>query len=224
MTDALVNLQIGSVLQLQRISPEHEERYSVKLIGYLPGNSLVVTTPTVNGKVQLLAEGQRYAVRMLHGSDIQGFVATILSISSKPYPHLHISYPEAIESIAVRNAERVDINIPGLAHNTHDPDSDEYWHPILIKDLSLTGMRLESLEPLGRKGEALQLTFQLKVCGGEEQLNLLGKIRNRNLKGTVNNDDDPRHSTGLSFLQVNRMQEIIVGCHVLEQIAWEDMT
>ncbi|MEE9357181.1 MAG: hypothetical protein V3U62_02340 [Sedimenticolaceae bacterium] len=37
-----------------------------------------------------------------------------------------ISYFEEIESIAVRNAERVDVNMPGLAHNTHDPNSDEY--------------------------------------------------------------------------------------------------
>ena len=66
--------------------PENAPRFSVRLIGSLPGASLVVTTPTLDGKVQIVREGQRFNVRVLKGERVLGFVAQILCHDDEVLP------------------------------------------------------------------------------------------------------------------------------------------
>lgn len=117
------------MLQLQRISPEFNDRYTVTLIGYLEGRGLIVTTPQVHQKVQFIKEGMRFAIRLLGGDKVMGFVTTVIHSSTKPYPHLHLSYPQEIESLAIRNAERINTNLPALVRNTRLPDNEASWQP-----------------------------------------------------------------------------------------------
>ncbi|MES9856753.1 MAG: flagellar brake protein [Sedimenticola sp.] len=217
MTEDHLNLHVGSILQLQRISADSEDRYSAVLIGYLPGNSVLVTSPIVDGKVLFLKEGHRFAVRLLKGSHIYGFVSTVIMTAVKPYPHLHLSYPNEIESIAVRNAQRVDTNISGFVHNSRDQDTDENWQPVLLKDLSMTGARLESVDPLGKPNEKIDIGFHMNVCGAEESLELKAVVCSRNLKGAPDDPEDSRYSTGVRFVDLDRAQEIMLSSFVLER-------
>lgn len=212
-----LNLKVGSILQLQRTASADTERYSVALIGYLPGKSLLVTSPMRAGKVLFMKEGHRFAVRLLRGNHVHGFISTVIMTAVKPYPHLHLSYPDKIESITVRNARRVDTNISGLVHNCRDPDSDEYWQPVLMKDLSMTGARLESIDPLGKPAEQVEISFQMKVCGAEEKLKLKADICSRKLKGDPNDPEDSRYATGVRFIELDRPKEIMLNSFVLEQ-------
>ena len=216
MSENILNLHVGNTLQLQRISPEYKDRYTVTLIGYLRGRGLIVTTPQVHEKVQFIKEGMRFAVRMLEGSSVMGFVTVVTHSATKPYPHLHLSYPEEIESIAVRNAERINTNLPALVRNTRDPEAESSWQPALVKDLSSTGARLESLEPLGRKGERLVLKFDVDVCGEAEQIMVLTDICNRSVISHGDDPDDVRYCCGISFQQVNRFQEVMLNNCVLQ--------
>ncbi len=216
MKEDILNLPVGSVLQLQRIASDNQDRYSVTLIGYVPNQSVVVTTPLIGDKVMLATEGQRFAVRMLQGSHIFGFVATILHSTSVPYPHLHLSFPEEVESIAVRNAERITTNLHGLIRNTRHPDLPKHWQPILLKDLSLTGAKVESIEPLGRKEENLEVHFSLPVLGAAEKIQLEAVIKNKMLVGDRYDRDETRYSCGISFGSLDRMQEVLISSYVLE--------
>lgn len=217
MAEQVLNLHVGNMLQLQRISPEFDDRYTVTLIGYLEGRGLIVTTPLVHDKVQFIKEGMRFAVRLLDGSQVMGFVTTVTHSATKPYPHLHLSYPAEIESIAVRNAERISTNLPALARNTRHPDEEESWQPALVKDLSMTGARLESIEPLGRTGEHLVLKFDVEVCGAREQITLLSQVCNRSVIGHRGDPDDSRYCSGISFKRIDRLQEVMLNNCVLQQ-------
>lgn len=216
MPENILNLHVGKMLQLQRISPEHDDRYTVTLIGSLPGRGVIVTTPTVHDKVQFIKEGARFAVRLLHGSKVLGFIATVTHSATKPYPHLHMSFPGEIESLAVRNAERVTTNMPALVRNTRHPDEDSAWQPVLVKDLSMTGARLESIDPLGRTGERLVLKLDIDVCGECEEIRVLTEICNRSVVGQKQDQDDIRYCCGISFIKVNRLQEVLLNNCVLQ--------
>lgn len=215
MAEKILNLQVGNTLQLQRISPEYTDRYTVTLIGYLEGRGLIVTTPLVHEKVQFIKDGMRFAVRILQGSNVMGFISTVTHSASKPFPHLHLSYPTEIESLAVRNAERINANLPALVRNTREPDNDDSWQPALVKDLSMTGARLESIEPLGRKGERLVVKFEVDVCGEKEEIMILTDICNRSVISHHNDPEDSRYCCGISFRQVNRFQEVMLNNCVL---------
>ncbi|MGD8937672.1 MAG: flagellar brake protein, partial [Thiogranum sp.] len=68
-----LKMQVGETLQLQPRDGEDSRRMQVRLIGYLPGASLLVTTPKVGDKVMIVREGQPYVVRMMIGNRIVGF-------------------------------------------------------------------------------------------------------------------------------------------------------
>jgi hypothetical protein len=119
-----------------------------------------------------------------------------------------------MESIAVRNAERVETSIPALARNTLQPDEKLNWQPVVIKDLSSTGVRLESMKSLGNEGEAIQLRFTLEVCESEEDLDLTADIRN-----VSHHHHSGKHgySTGAQFQNLDRFYKVVLHDHVLDQ-------
>lgn len=216
MAEDILKLEVGDFVQLQLISPEKDDRFAVTVIGYLPGESVLVTAPTVDGKVQFIREDQRFAVRMLRGSNVYGFVAKVLHVAVKPFPYLHLSFPQEVESITVRDADRIETNIPALARNTKQAEEKEPWQPVFIKDLSTTGARLESITSLGREGEMIQLRFKLEVCDGEEEVELLAGIRSQILRSS-DESQAPRCITGARFHVLSRFQKLLLHDHVLEQ-------
>ena len=58
-----IRLPVGESLQLQWLAGEQSIRHYSRLIGYVKGQSVLVTAPTVNGKVVLMREGQAVLVR-----------------------------------------------------------------------------------------------------------------------------------------------------------------
>src|SRR5574340_43987 len=101
-----IKLQIGDTLQLQ---PQHEasaERYYVKLIGYLKNAGVIVSTPSADGKLLFVREGQNFVVRAFCGKSAFAFPTTVIKAASVPYAHLHLSYPRRVRGIVVRKGAR----------------------------------------------------------------------------------------------------------------------
>jgi c-di-GMP-binding flagellar brake protein YcgR len=210
-----LSLQVGDHLQLQKTPSDRPERYVVQVVGYSPGESVIVTTPRVNGKVAIVRPDQKYAVRVLQGSSVFGFVSSVLQTYSAPFPHLHLSFPREMESIVVRNALRATTDIQGVVRNTKAPDSKEHYRLARVVDLSNSGARLVSRGPLGREGEMLVVQFGINVCGADENLGLLGLIRSLGKRSPV--DDAMHFWTGLQFQTLNRFQKVMLHAYVLER-------
>ncbi|MES9872407.1 MAG: flagellar brake protein [Candidatus Sedimenticola sp. 6PFRAG7] len=216
MTETLSNLQVGDVLQVQLLATGHDERYTCTVIGYVPDKSILVTVPEVGGKVLLMREGQILAVRMLHGSHIKGFMTKIIHVASAPYPYLHLGYPAEVESIAVRNSERVETNIQAIARNTFQLDTEESWQPVLIQDLSMSGAKMLCSESLGDLGDKLEIQFKLNVCGVEETLDLVASLRKEKTYRGELGHGEWRHVCGIEIHHVNRFQKLLLGSYLLE--------
>ncbi|MEL0586698.1 MAG: flagellar brake protein [Candidatus Thiodiazotropha sp. (ex. Lucinoma kazani)] len=220
MPDPVRHLQIGDVLQLQNAPPsDNMDRYAATLVGFLPGQSLVITTPRKNGKPIIVRDGQSFTVRMLQGSNIFGFVSRVLNASSKPYPHIHLAYPADVESAVVRNAPRVPTEIQAVIIKPQGASGEEDQHPVIITDISSTGARVIDRQKLGEVGSVIQVSHTLSVCGGEDQLKVMGVIRNiREISGQ---DGGSRYIHGLEFRGLNRFQQLILCSYVLGSIAHE---
>ncbi|OOZ35168.1 flagellar brake protein [Solemya velesiana gill symbiont] len=218
MAENQLNLHVGDVFQLQVLATGHDEqRHAGTVIGYVPGKSILVTSPEVDGKVMLMREGQLLAVRMLHGSHIKGFFTKIIHVATAPYPYLHLAYPADFESIAVRSAERVETRIEALARNTLNLESEDNWKPILIQDLSLSGAKLLSQGSLGETGDKLELTFKVDVCGIEETLDLVATLRKQSTNRQASRSKGWEVVNGIEIHHVNRFQKILLGSYLLEQ-------
>jgi c-di-GMP-binding flagellar brake protein YcgR len=220
LSDAVKHLQIGDVLQLQFTpSTENPERYSATLVGFLPGQSLVITTPRKNSNPIIIRDGQSFTVRMLQGSNIFGFVARVLHVSSKPYPHIHLAYPEDVESAVVRNAPRVPTELQAVIINPRGATGKDLQRHVTVSDLSSTGARVIDTERLGEIGGIIQLTQTLSVCGGNDVLKVLATIRN--IRESPAQDGTMRYLHGLEFRGLNRFQQLLLCSYVLGSIARE---
>jgi c-di-GMP-binding flagellar brake protein YcgR len=210
-----LSVQIGDRLQLQKTPADRPERYVVQVVGVMPGQSVIVTTPRINGKVAIIRPDSKFTVRVLQGSSVFGFVSSVLQSYSAPFPHLHLSYPREMESIVVRNALRAPTDIQGMVRNTRQPDSKEHYRLVRVVDLSNSGARLVSKGPLGKEEELLSLQFLMPVCGVDEGMGLLGQIRSM---GKRQSDDDPMSFwTGVQFNALNRFQKVLLHAYVLER-------
>ena len=219
MEDKL-NLTIGTTVQLQLDAPGEQPRHMVRLIGYVCGGSLIVATPTVQGKVQFVREGQVFSVRVLRGESVMGFSAKVTASNMKPYPHLHLAYPEDIEQIVVRNSARVATRIPARVRNTQQPDSAEYYHEVDIIDLSETGARLASAQALGEVSEMLQVDFRIRVTGDLEDLSLLSDLKSVSERIEPHEDGERLvHLSGLQFRALNRLQQLFLHAWLMNHVA-----
>lgn len=220
MSDSVRYLQIGDVLQLQWAPPsENNDRYAATLIGFLPGQSLVITTPRKQGKPIIVREGQSFTVRMLQGSNIFGFVSKVLNVSSKPYPHLHISYPSDVETAVVRNAPRVPTEIIAQVSWPQNSTRGEEIRSVTITDISSTGARVTDQQTLGKVGDVIQVTYTLSVCGGEDVMNIMGVVRN--IREVAGRDGRNAFVHGVEFRGLNRFQHLVLCSYVLGSIARE---
>ncbi|MET0026173.1 MAG: flagellar brake protein [Candidatus Thiodiazotropha sp.] len=219
MTDSVKYLQIGDVLQLQFAPPsENQDRFSATLIGFLPNQSLVITTPRKSGNPIIVREGQSFTVRMLQGSNIFGFVSRVLQVSSKPYPHLHLAYPGEVESAVVRNAPRVPTELQATLIRPGGANQEEHY-PVIISDISSTGARVIDRKKLGEVGSVIQISQTLAVCGGEDILKVLAVIRN--IREIPDASGNLRYLHGVEFRGLNRFQQLILCSYVLGSIARE---
>jgi c-di-GMP-binding flagellar brake protein YcgR len=219
MAEDVLHLTVGSPLQLQAVGKPESPRYQVRTIGYLPGGSLVVSTPQQNGKLAIVRPGQFFNVRMLRGESVMGFEVQTLQVANAPYPHLHLSYPAEIERIVVRNAKRVGADIAATARNIGDgPDGAQ--RPVQLKDLSMTGAKLVAEQFLGEVGDTLALGFEIEVAGKPERLSLLGDIRNIAARDRERPELGANH--GVQFSTINRYQQVLLHSWVLERMTAEE--
>ncbi len=212
MSDHVAHLQIGDVLQLQFAPPsENQDRYATTLVGFMPGQSLIITTPRKQGKPIIVREGQTFTVRILHGSAIFGFVARVLKVSSKPFPYLHLDYPGDVETAVVRNAPRVTTEIQATV--TLPKESDAGERTVVVADISSTGARIMDSEKLGGVGTVIQITHPIRVCGGEDMLKVMGLIRN--IREVAQEDGSRLFVHGIEFRGLTRFQEVLLCAYVL---------
>ena len=81
-----LKIPVGEHLQLQTRDGNDDRRLQVRVVGYMPGASLLVTTPKFGDKVMIMREGQPFVVRMMIGNRIVGLATTILRSCSRPFP------------------------------------------------------------------------------------------------------------------------------------------
>jgi c-di-GMP-binding flagellar brake protein YcgR len=173
-----LKLQIGEPIQLQPHDGEDGRRLQVKVIGYLPGHSLLVTTPRIKDKVMIIREGQPFVVRLMAGNRIVGFASTVLRSCARPYPYLHLSYPEEMQQIVVRKAQRVRVKLFASLRNENPVYKTEKPRSATLVDISTTGALATSAEQLGAVGDAVVLTGVFTIGGTDKLLSIPATLRN----------------------------------------------
>ena len=125
-----LHIHIGTVLNMQLLVGKIKRRHDVQVIGYLKGESFLVTMPRESGALVKIFPHDEYIVRYFKGKNIIAFKTKILHVATVPYYHLHLEFPTKLEKVKIRQAERINISIPAQALVM----GQKYWS--VIRDLS----------------------------------------------------------------------------------------
>lgn len=207
------HLQVGDILQLQ--VPGEELRLTVRVIGYHPGNSLIVTAPRAQDKLLLVREGQVYIVRMLVGRWVYGFNVTVLRSCTYPYPYLHLSYPSEVQSLQVRTSSRIRTKlIVAVRPAEGGPEAQE---PVVatLSDISLAGAQVTSRTPLGEVGGELTIAVRVSIGTAEHAISLPATICNKALRSA--DKDGEGNVYGVSFHDIADGESLVLHAYVYQQ-------
>jgi hypothetical protein len=205
-----IKLNIGDSIQLQFQSKTEQSRCFVSLIGYLQGQSVIVTTPVVNGSILLIREGQDFVVRLFSGKSAYAFTTIAKRVTNAPYPHLHLSYPKEVRGLVVRGSSRARANI--ICHAAVEGGSG---YACVARDISIGGALIATRDKIGEVGNKLALKFRVKVNDAEHMLTMNCQIRSVNNSRT-SVDEAATILHGLSFENVTS-QDILVISTLLYQ-------
>ncbi len=206
-----LDISIGTSLNMQLMVGESKRRHDVQVIGYLKGESFLVTMPQENGAMATIFPQDEYIVRYFKGKNIVAFRTRILHVAKVPYFHLHLEFPTKLETVKIRQAERINISIKAqtLAGGKK--------YASLIQDLSAGGAQVIVGEEVGNPGEHIELFFGLKIAEIEEKIHLIALIRNiRKEKNELTGKIECRY--GVEFMDPSDHEIIFMQGFVYEQL------
>ncbi|ADZ91424.1 flagellar brake protein [Marinomonas mediterranea] len=176
-----IDVPMGTLVQLEFISPPG--RHTVQVVGRLPGRSLILSTPKVNGKNILVRESQVVNVRLMLDTSVCAFSSKVAKSYLDPAAHLHIAYPDYVETSVVRQAARIETRaICSLDPIANDPDSIFAPATGIIVDLSAGGAKLLSKEDFGSVNQKMNLSLRLKISGYDFYLKILCELRSQEIE------------------------------------------
>lgn len=167
-----MDLPIGHEMLVQ--FEGEKARFKSAYYGQKPEEFLIIQMPGIPGIREKLMNGGRLVIRYLVGGRVFGFKAYAVGQVVRPCPLIFLSYPHSVESLNLRQSERVNTFLD--AKGTIDDVSVDG----VILDLSSggcmlmvsrsTGVTWPSVEP----GQILHLEFALSK--DETPLTLLSQI------------------------------------------------
>lgn len=159
---------IGDPIQLQINNRCH----FATLIGYLDGQSFIVTAPDAGNSPLLSGKDQPLVVRFFSDKRGYAFNTVMRHAASEPFPHWHLAYPKETQALKERQYDRVRINIAGSADA-----ADGKRISCVVRDISMGGALIELHTQTGEVNDPLFLTLKVVVNGIEYELSLDSQIR-----------------------------------------------
>lgn len=213
-----MKLEVGSRLQLEPPKQLGRERFMVKVVGYTKGVSLLVTTPTsANGVSLQLLEGEKVVMRFFSGQNIFAFACTVVWVCKRPYEYLHLSFPDVIQGVMIRKAPRIRTKIIAAVQNTTSHDAGKR-DSALISNISADGAALDAKYPLGKKGDILNLVFQVNLHKIDALLSLNGVVRTETSAEDMDIPGQEITRYGIEFQSLQPNDMIILQGMIYQQI------
>jgi|TARA_Y100000310_G_scaffold343764_1_gene452917 c-di-GMP-binding flagellar brake protein YcgR len=195
--------RFGEMVQLQLEG--QEARHTVKLIGYLAGRSVIVTSPLNQGRLVAMVPGQRIQVRMMINDVACAFTSMVTHVCRSPYPYLHLEYPSGVEVNFIRNAMRVTTEVPVSVINLSIGERAKEMAGTLI-DISETGARLVMPCRIGKKKDDIRLKMFLDIRGIDRVLETEAVLRGRRKTRTEQSKREVHY--GIEFAPMNEEARI----------------
>lgn len=214
-----IKLSVGESIQLQNPADDSKERIFVKLVGYREGKSVIVTTPRIAGTEIKVQKGHKFIVRLFSVKTVYAFNVAVLEAKRTPYSYMHLTYPHSVESVVVRNAQRVGVELIVSVQN-EDPDKAKP-EPVSAKlaDISTGGAKLSTTETIGDIEDDISISAKFKVGGVDQYVQILAIIRRAEFTEAKDENSKDSFVYGLEFRFVEENERLVLHGFVYEQLS-----
>jgi len=214
-----IKLSVGESIQLQNPADDSKDRIFVKLVGYREGKSIIVTAPRIAGNEIQVKKGHKFIVRLFSVKTVYAFSVAVLDTKRTPYPYMHLTYPHQVESVVVRNAQRVSVELIVSVQN-EDPDKAlEEAVPAKLADISTGGAKLSTNEAIGEVGDDISISAKFKVGGVDQYVQILAIIRRTEVQEAQTEGSKDQYVYGLEFRFVEENERLVLHGFVYEQLS-----
>lgn len=207
-----MRLAVGDRLQIECTASTGVRRAFVRVVGYMDGVSLLVTTPVAGGRRVELVENDPVIVRVFSRQSAFAFRASVLRACKLPFDYVHLSFPESIQGSVIRKATRVRTELP-VTVSVEQPGGEPT--PGTVLNISASGLLLRTRAALGDRGSPVRLRFELPLHGIDTGLELSASIRN------VREDADEEgidYQYGMDFHELQPSDHMVVKAFVYQTI------
>jgi hypothetical protein len=205
-----MHLNIGGSL-LFELTHVKSARATVRLIGWLKGHGVIVTLPKSDTPGLSPKEGDLVLIRTFSGRSAYAFRASVLRVASHPYAHLHLTFPEAIEGVAIRRSPRCRTDLAITVSAGEAPDL-----PARILNLSMDGALIATEEPLVIGPAGVKLSVPIALHGTEVSVSLTATLVGDKTEALTG--PGPRHRYALHFENLQPTDRLTLGGYVFYQV------
>ncbi|KQQ87285.1 flagellar brake protein [Massilia sp. Leaf139] len=196
----MMNLQVGTRLQLithRRVKPV---QYFSSLIGYVKDEYIILKIPMESGAPIALAEGERLTIRVFSGIKVCSFACTVERVFGRPLFYVHVSFPTSVQGTSLRTAMRVKVDLPAALSG-----SGTHGQPLActILNLSVSGALVVSPNRLPADEEQIGLQFSLKAPPDDQEVRIAARAAIRNVNVTRAPDDSELCTYGMQFIDLD---------------------
>jgi c-di-GMP-binding flagellar brake protein YcgR len=214
-----LKLNYGFSLQLQvGIAAGQTERFSSRLIGCLPGHSIILSVPKSDGQLLRLKVNQKVIVRLMIDNGIAMFASEVEMQTYEPYPLLHIVYPHDVSFKGIRSATRVAVDLLMTAENLSIQANTWNGH---ISDISIAGARMEMPAGAFTVNDQIYIRVPIIIRGIARELEVKGVVR------SLIDLADPSHPDvagyGVEFLVQSEEQQLLLYAYVFSEMAAKEV-
>jgi hypothetical protein len=206
--------QVGELVQLRLLNRNLQSYYSVRLIGYIKNQSILVMTPTVDKIPLILMDGEQIEVRMLTGSNIFAFQTSIQRLCITPVHYMHLDYPLEVRAQKLRKSPWAKVNLGTTVSNENGISE-----VARIVNLSSEGAQLQAPSTLGKKGNNVQLAFHASMDELRATLTIDATILHVNKPRNDLDEEANMLEYGIAFHDVSETDAIWLKTLVYRHIA-----
>lgn len=209
-----LNVRVGARLQLVVSAFGRTSPFASTLLGYAENEYLIVRTPAEGGLAVRLQTGETLDVRLFTGTHVVEFPTSLLRQFSAPISYWHLSYPEDVRVITLRAAARARVDLGAQANR-----GGAAAVPVRLADLSALGARVLAPEPLGERGQTLELAFDIPrgPQGATAKIAVAATIRSVKPLAAAG-DAPPSYAHGLQFENLSESDQVLLQNFVLQKL------
>lgn len=204
-----VRWHVGEPFYLQ-VHDNPSIRYTVRLIGYVKNQSILVTAPKIDGRGALIRDGQTFIVRSFPGKRAYAFTASALKSVYTPHAYLHLSYPKIVRCTSIRQNSRASIKIIASV-SVGQPEQSA---AATLTDISMGGTSGLLKRAIGQKADRGVIKFKVNTAGEDAYLTL--PIVVRSIAETENTEE---FRYGFEFVDMPTQSKIILSSFVHQTLA-----